>query len=282
MPGVKHISINYEDFMVRPEVERYIPQGSEYEDAKTILKSGHPLLITGMKGIGKSLLAANIARDFKVPRFVFNCSQTVTEDDIIGYFIDLATFADGIVTQAVKASMDYPEGAMLVLEEVNALQPGVAMALHPLLDFNRMLIVKATGETYRVEGTRLFVVATANIGYEGTLPMNPAFKSRFVPLHLPNHTREVRTKIASKFVDSDVAGTLSSVVQGLQEAAKRGEIPDYPSTRELVIAAKLYNAFKDLKKAIIYAFIMPFLHSPTETELVKNVIASSSPTPLGL
>jgi len=290
--GIRHIDVDYSKFMVE-NVEEYIPQGDEYEDVKKILLSGKPVLLTGIKGIGKSLLAANIAKELGIPRFVFNCSQSVCEDDIIGNFVDLGLFADGVVTQAVRAANELGM-AMLVLEEVNAMQAGVAMALHSLLDFNKSLVVKPTGEVYKVNGHgKLLIVATANIGYQGTLPMNEAFKSRFVPVHLPNPKPEMMAKVARKHVaNEEVVNAFVSIVKGLQEAAKRGEISDFPSIRELVTACHLYNTFREspgdaldkkaFEKAVKYAFVMPYASNPSEADLVKSIILSSCPVRVGL
>ncbi|MBW2675665.1 MAG: AAA family ATPase, partial [Deltaproteobacteria bacterium] len=282
--------VDYSKFLVE-NVEEYIPQGSEYEDVKKILLSGKPVLLTGIKGIGKSLMAANIAKELGIPRFVFNCSQSVCEDDIIGNFVDLGLFADGVVTQAVRAANELGM-AMLVLEEVNAMQAGVAMTLHTLLDFNKSLVVKPTGEVYKVNGHgRLLIVATANIGYQGTLPMNEAFKSRFVQVHLPNPKPEMMLRVARKYTDEEVAEAFVSIVKGLQEAAKRGELSDFPSIRELVTACHLYNTFREsggvldkkaFEKAVKYTFVMPYAANPSEADLVKNIIASSCPIRVSL
>lgn len=274
---IKHIYPSDWSQFIPDGLEKYVPQSTELEDAMAILESGRPLLLVGIKGIGKSLLARTIAKKWGIPCFTVNCSLGTSEDDFTGYFVNLGTFADGIVTQAVRCAMETGK-AMIVFEEVNGLQPGVAISLHPLFDFNKTLTIKATGETIPINnGARLYIVATANMGYEGTLPMNPAFKSRFtqIPMFMP--PKRTLLKIAKNTgVPDEVAEAMMNIVLGLQQASQRAEIRDYPSIREMVTACKLYLALGDFSKAVKYAFLSEFLHSKTETELVKNIIQSSS------
>ncbi|MHA1333250.1 MAG: AAA family ATPase [Candidatus Odinarchaeia archaeon] len=284
---IQHVKMDWSKYYVKKNVEEYIAQDSEYEDIKKIVVSGQPVLITGIKGIGKSLLTANLAKELNVPRFVFNCSHSVVEDDIIGSFVDLGLFADGVVTQAVRCANELGS-AMLVLEEINAMQPGVAMALHPLLDFNKSLIVKPTGEVYKLNGNgKLYIVATANIGYQGTLPLNEAFKSRFIQVHLPEPSKEMLEKVAMRYIKNwDVVVGFVSIVIALQQAAAKGEVAEFPSIRELVAACNLYKTFReyvagvDVKaysKAVKYVFVMPYAVNHTEKDFVVNLIHSSSP-----
>jgi ABC-type uncharacterized transport system fused permease/ATPase subunit len=75
--GIRHISTSYENYKVN-KVEKYIGSKQVINDAEMVLKIGENLMLTGDRGIGKSLLTASIAKNWNIPRYTFNCSHGVT------------------------------------------------------------------------------------------------------------------------------------------------------------------------------------------------------------
>lgn len=260
------------------DVEEYIGETEDIEDAKQILEAGENLLLSGDRGIGKSLLAANIAKEWDVPRYVFNCSHGLNESDLIGYYVDFNTFVDGIITQAVKTACN-GEDAMLVIEEINAINPGVSLMLHSLLDFQRQLEIKPTGEVLRLNGAgRLYVVATANIGYEGLFTLNRALHSRFIEkkLRFPNDTILSTILKKSGIQSSHERNTIIGIVKAMKQSYEKGELDDYPTIREM----KQYSVirkFKDVKDAIKLIFFDKFVKSKVSEDVVKNIVKSIVP-----
>ena len=282
----KEIPDKWKPFLVE-EIEEYMEQNNEVEDVTTLLQEG-PVLVTGIKGIGKSLLAANIAKKLKIPRFVMSCSKATDEEDVLGRYVDLGTFVDGVVTKAVRCAQETGY-ALLVLEEVNAMHAGVSFVLHNLLDFNKMLVIPSTGEVLKVNGHgKLFIIATANMGYFGTLPMNQAFRSRFNEIHLSYPSEATQKKILKQHIEEDeVATSIVKAGEALRKAAENHDIPDFPSIREEVMCAKLFKAFsnkgisrgKALSKAFTFTMVK-FAEDDVQRETAKNLIRSASSIPL--
>jgi len=285
-PIKKEIPDKWKPFLVE-EIEEYVEQNSEIDDIITLIQEG-PVLIMGIKGIGKSLLAANVAKKLNIPRFVMSCSKATDEEDVLGRYVDLGTFVDGVVTKAVRCAQE-TGCALLVLEEVNAMHAGVSFVLHNLLDFNKMLIIPASGEVLKVNGNgKLFIIATANMGYFGTLPMNQAFRSRFNEIHLSYPSEATQLTILKKHIeDPEVATAIVKAGKALRKAAENHDIPDFPSIREEVMCAKLFKAFlrkglsraKALAKAFTFTMIK-FAEDDVQRETARNLIRSSSSIPV--
>lgn len=264
------------------EIEEYEGE-QEAEDITVLLQQG-PVLLKGIKGIGKSLLVANVAKKLNLPRFVLSCSKATDEEDVLGRYVDLGKFVDGVVTQAVRCAQEIGY-AILVLEEVNAMHSGVSMVLHNLLDFNKMLVIPSTGEVLKVNGGgKLFIVATANLGYFGTLPMNQAFRSRFNEIYMGFPPTDVQIRILNKHVkDSEIAKSIVAAAEALRKASENRDIPDFPSVREEVMCARLYYAFKAthlsrekaLGRAMVYTMVK-FAEDKVQRATAKNLIKTAS------
>ncbi|MEM1588970.1 MAG: AAA family ATPase [Candidatus Bathyarchaeia archaeon] len=263
---------SWEMFKVKDNIEQYHPQGSEYQQAKLCIELGYPVLLMGPKGVGKSLLTANLARELDVPRFVVNCSASTTGDDLIGSFVDFGTFAPGPVTQACLCAIETGR-AMLVLEEVNGMSPGVALGLHSLLDWNKTLTLP-TGQTLRVnDGAQLIVLATCNPGYAGTMVLNEAFRSRFVEIHIPEPKKPFIVKIAKKFgMDEETSIAAANIIIALREAVIRNELSFAPSIRELGVLAKLLTK-TTFDQAVEIAFLGRY--DGSDLDVAKNLVASA-------
>ena len=260
------------------DVEEYIGEAEDIEDAKQILQAGENLLLSGDRGIGKSLLAANIAKEWNIPRYSFNCSHGLNESDLVGYYINFSTFVDGIITQAVKTACN-GEDAMLVIEEINAINPGVSLMLHSLLDFQRQLEIKPTGEVLHLNGTgKLYIVATANIGYEGLFTLNRALHSRFIEKKLRFPSDSILSKILKKngIESAHERNTIIGIVKAMKQSYEKGELDDYPTIREM----KQYSVirrFKDVRDAIQLIFFDKFVKSKVSEDVVKNIVKSIVP-----
>jgi MoxR-like ATPase len=280
---IKHIDSDWSK-LIPHGLEEYIEQDSEKTDLRLLLASGFPILLLGDKGVGKSLLARKIAEEDKIPVFTFNGSMGVTEDDMLGYMANLGVFIDGIVTQAVKCAQTHGS-AMLIMEEINAIPAGVTMCLHPLLDFVKSLIVRITGEVLNMNGNagKLYIIATANIGTEGTQAMNTAFKSRFgakLYIEFPK-TITFKRILERDSADEEIITTLVNIVNGLRTAYKNSELADAPSIREAVNAVRAFNTFSKqyprtvaFTKACNYTLLEEMKYNSANYDVAKNIIKS--------
>ena len=275
--GIRHISPSSENYRVN-KVEKYIGSKEVIDDAKMILEIGENLMLTGDRGIGKSLLTASIAKNWNIPRYTFNCSHGVTESDLVGYYVDFNTFVDGMITQAVKTACG-GQDSMLVIEEINAINPGIAMMLHSLLDFQHQLEIKPTGEVLKLNGTgKLFVVATANVGYEGLFTLNRALHSRFIEKNLPFPSDKILIEILriNGIKEGDEQQIVIGLVKAMKASYEKGELQDYPTIREMVQYAKI-RRHRTIKDTAYMVFFDKFVKSKVAEDVVKNIMKSLVP-----
>jgi hypothetical protein len=152
------------------------------ECAKDCTQTPVNVLLISETGAGKNHLIRAVAAKLGVPyvRFPFNAG--VTLDGMLGKFLlpeaGRTVWQDGLLTLAAR------HGGIVCLDEINACPNEIAIALHAMLDAERLCVVADKPETFKVAPTTFFV-ATMNPDYAGTRPLNPAFKSRFkLPLTL--------------------------------------------------------------------------------------------------
>lgn len=274
--GIRHISTSFENYKVN-KVEKYIGSKQVIKDAEMVLKIGENLMLTGDRGIGKSLLTASIAKNWNIPRYTFNCSHGVTESDLVGYYVDFNTFVDGMITQAVKTACS-GQDAMLVIEEINAINPGIAMMLHSLLDFQHQLEIKPTGEVLKLNGGKLYVVATANVGYEGLFTLNRALHSRFIEKNIPFPNDNILKEIlkVNGINEVEEQHIVIGLVKAMKASYEKGELQDYPTIREMVQYAKI-RQHRTIKESVYMVFFDKFVKSKVAEDVVKNIMKSLVP-----
>lgn len=149
------------------------------------------MLFEGESGTGKSTAARVIASRCGLPFVAINCSTNIEESDIFGTMIpnpekataDDAEFIwkDGPLTKAIR------NGYVGIIEELGFGRPGVLGKINSLLDESRQIDLP-NGEVLKAH-PNFRLIATTNIGYEGTNRLNKALVNRF--------------EICKKFVDLD-------------------------------------------------------------------------------
>jgi len=262
------------DLRVLPE---YVDYENEMEYVETAMEVS-PVLIKGPAGIGKSLLARTIGAKKQIPVFTVNCHNYTRASSILGKWVLIngtTKWVDGPVVKAVKAANKHGK-ALLIVEELNAMKPGVSIALHSLLDFRKELVLdEKDGEVIRLkEGAKLYVIGTMNPGYEGTFILNPAFKERFVEVELDYPTESEEREIIMKItrVNEEIAEKISKIAAIFREAYKRNEIVREPSPRESVKCAEVYKVCDDLRKAVQYTMVNKCCDTKEEKELCDELI----------
>lgn len=137
------------------------------------------VMLFGPTGPGKtSLVLAYCAAD-QVPLVTVQCHGAVDPNTFWGgLVIDQETGAlkgwqDSEVTEVVR------HGGVLYLDEVNFLPSKVAATFHGLLDKRRQITLLDKGNEVIKAHPHLQVVVAYNPDYEGTRPLNAAFKNRF-------------------------------------------------------------------------------------------------------
>lgn len=88
-------------------------------------------------------------------------------------------------------------GGILLFDEVNFLHPRISAVAHSLLDDRRSVTIPELGNEHVEAHPDLFVVCTYNPDYQGTRPLNEAFKNRFqIKMHYDYDTDVEREVIS--------------------------------------------------------------------------------------
>lgn len=195
----------------------------------TAKQMGHNVLLYGPTGPGKTSLAMAYAASQNMPFGSIPCHGAIEERAFFGGLTSRPSkgggsewfWQDGIVTQIVRY------GGVLLLDEVNFLHPRIGAVLHPLLDKRRQItLLNNGGETINAH-KNLVVIAAYNPNYEGTRPLNEAFKNRFAFQLLMDYEPAIEEELITH-------SSLLVIATKLREAQKKGELETPISTNKLM------------------------------------------------
>ena len=289
--GVKILPVDYRTFLPEREELKYVPQHRELDILEVAMESEQNVLFVGPKGTGKTLCVAYFAQKHNLPIIQFDCSETTKEYHLIGHYTKDVTgnvvFELGILPLAIEvanqAHQHGHDGAILVLEEINALNPHVQKVLNSLLDWRRHVFVKSINKIYRLEnGTKLLIVATMNPSYySGVFELNEDLRSRFIEYYFNYPKEDKELQIITTFVDVDenLARQVIRLANDTRKAYEAGELSYCLSPRDNINLLKLYkallNKFNNHDTALKYALYTVLLNrfdpiqSKQELETVK-------------
>lgn len=154
------------------------------------------LILSGPKGIGKSLSFAAYAAREKLPIVTVDCSEDMRRSNLLGMFImegSETPFILGPLSTAFEIANDHG-ACVLCLEEINALTPQLQKVLNPATDFRKRVEIPEAQCVFQLEPeARLWIVGTMNTAvYGGVYALNEDLKSRFriLPLSYPERKEE--------------------------------------------------------------------------------------------
>jgi hypothetical protein len=127
-----------------------------------------------------------------------------TEDEVVKANSLGLVWQDGPVTDLVR------HGGVLLINEVNFLPERVATVLFGLMDKRRQIVLLDHRGEVIVAHENLFVVADMNPDYEGTRPLNKAFRNRF-PIQL---VFDYDTVVEKKLVPFPALRDFAGMVRG--------------------------------------------------------------------
>jgi MoxR-like ATPase len=252
----RRLSAEQRSMIPRP---RYAPVGHELTSAVTALLYGpggsawEPILLKGPRGTGKSTLADTLGSILMLPVVRITGGVDVNAEWLLGsrtLDYDAAgkqrvIHEPGLLLQAVQ------DGDLLVVEEVNMLQPEVTSLLHSLLDWQRILPVPGVGHVRPPEQFRM--VACMNLNYAGTRSLNEAFKDRFREIKVPYLPENLMAEIIAKNgIDANIAATMAAIFHALTKRVDNEDITDEAlSIRSLIRAGREIEAGFNPKEALL-------------------------------
>lgn len=237
---------------VMPYVSRKINGVKDLEVFRVAHENKKNILLKGPTGAAKTMVATHYAIVNGYFVIKINCSTAADPSALFGRFVPNVDsepeldgdgnpkgapafrWVDGLVADAVRKAVQAGLKVVLILDEINMLDPRLASTLFPLLDSNRELIILDNSETLKVTNDNLLIVATMNPGYRGTKSLNKALTNRFPFIIEWGYDDNVEKKL----IPSDA---LREVVKDLRVEEKEGRIDAPFSTNMMVEFVDNYN-----------------------------------------
>lgn len=232
------------------------------------------ILLQGPTGSGKTKLAEWISHVYQKPMYMINCSVDLDAEAMLGYkTIEYRenephiTFIPGPVIQAMQ------KGHLLYIDEINMAKPETLPILNGILDYRRRITNPFTTEVIQAQ-PGFSVIASVNIGYIGTVPLNEALKNRFISIDVPYLQGEHLTKLLqeqSAQKDAKLIRLLVQLSEDLIFQTTAGQLSeDAASIRALLDAADL-SVYLPVERAIQRA-ITDKLEDQREKAIVHNIV----------
>ncbi|AEF83599.1 ATPase, AAA family [Treponema primitia ZAS-2] len=253
-----------------------------------LIEAGHPILLVGPAGCGKTRLFYDIAQKARKNIYRVNFDGGMTPDAFIGGVrLRSVKNPDGTATQetyflegpVVKAAK---EGAWLLLDEIDKAQPEYAAALHAMIeDIHNPIVLNDDGGKTIKPHKDFRILATANtlgnmedisLGYYGSSPMSAAFKDRFAILQV-DYPPDEPAIINDILHDKDMSTRLVKVAKLVRQAMMDGRLTGSPfSTRRLIALAFAFKCLGDLEMTIELELLGRF--SSAGRSLVESFISN--------
>jgi len=234
----------------------------DFNKVDKIIKSSmfFPTFITGPTGNGKSTMIEQACAKNKREYIRINLNAQSDEDQLIG----TKTLVDGnieIVEGPVLIAMR--QGAILLLDEIDAAEPNNIMCLQSILE-GKPYYFKLKNEIV-VPAVGFNIFATGNTKgrgsddgkYIGTKMLNEAFLERFpVTLEQDYPKPAVEVKIVKNFMEKfgclneKFAETLVKWADAIRKTYDEGGIDDIITTRRLIQIVQSYSIFGDHEMAV--------------------------------
>ena len=202
--------------------------------------------------------------------YTVSCHEDLTARDLTGRYVmkgGEAVWVDGPATMAVR------EGAILYLDEVVEARKDVAVAIHPLTDYRRLLPIEALG--IQLEAPKTFmVVVSYNPGYQSIRKnLKPSTKQRFVALDFdyPPPDKEAQIVATESGLSADVATKLVLLGNDIRSISNI-DLEEGVSTRSLVHAAKLIRRGISPRRACSISIAQSVTDERDEIEAVELII----------
>lgn len=229
-------------FIAEDYVSREYNGHSDFEIMETAMSMGHNVLLYGPTGPGKTSLAMAFAAANNLPFDSIPCHGAIEDRSFFGSVMPQENtsggskwaWQDGPVTRMVR------HGGVLLLDEVNFLHPRIGAVLHPLLDKRRHIkLLGHKGETVNAHSNFL-VVAAFNPDYEGTRPLNEAFRNRWAFQMRMDYDEEIENQLVSHT-------SLMVIAAKLRDRHEAGDL-------RTPVATNMMMEFEDIAESLSFDF----------------------------
>lgn len=260
-----------------PEPEVVMEVDSEWKDKVYVSKSDRKvfetirniaakrhvaIMMIGPSGYGKTSVPQQMAKEWDMEFLRWDCATVRDPEEFFGFrgAQDGSTMDDD--GETIFSKSNFTEviengNAVVVLDELNRIDPYISNILFPLLDHAG----KTSIVGYDIEvGPNTIFVATVNIGYQftGTFTLDTALTNRFTAKVLVGPLpKDIETKIlmARGEISYAQAESVVDLMKGLRALNDSGELSIDASTRVSIQISEMVGAGLTIKEALQYVVV---------------------------
>ncbi len=266
-----------------PQKPFYLPIRDEVEIFERAWAEQIPLLLKGPTGCGKTRFVEYMA--YTLGRraadsadratgvgslYTVACHEDLTARDLTGRYImqgGEAVWIDGPATLAVK------EGGILYLDEIVEARKDVAVVIHPLTDYRRILPLEVLSTQIKAPPT-FMVVVSYNPGYQSIRKnLKQSTKQRFIAIDFsyPPPEKERVIVATEGGVEEQIAHRLVLLGNDIRNISNI-DLEEGVSTRSLIHAAKLIRRGMAAKRSCSIAIAQAITDERDEIEAIEIII----------
>ncbi len=226
----------------------HVLEGGEPEMVMHALAEGESLMLIGDSGTGKSKLIQYLAQETNTPLMAPCGHAEVTVESLLGCMTAVngsTVWQDGVLPEAMK------RGNWLMIEEINAVDPGITKALNEVLD-SRCVTITVAGRPRAVKASDDFRLICAtnppdNPIYKGIESMSFELMDRFdAVVWLDYLSPEKEAEVVAERSGYKDMGKIKKMIEfanGVREGMRKSEIFGTVTTRGLISWAKKAKLF---------------------------------------
>lgn len=256
-------------FYYPPQVKRVFTMADEFAKKDGMIT----LLIVGPSGYGKTMFPKKFAEKTGRNHVRINCAAIRDPEEWLGF----REAKDGTtIFEPSEFARALQQGhSVIVLDEVNRLEPWLHNTLFPLLDDDRATTVH--NQLFEVAPDTIFVL-TLNQGIEftGTFELDQAFVNRVhATIHAgpPPPQHEIEIIMQRTGLSQPNAAQVVKIANKLREVAKRAEADVDCSTRAALRVAQLLPILRNMR-ACFHDVIETASHDPETRKRLTDVLNS--------
>ena len=255
------------------EAPYYLPTGDEIAVFEMCHARRLPLMLKGPTGCGKTRFVEHMAWRLGRPLVTVACHDDLSASDLTGRYLIRGSdtvWLDGPLTRAAR------HGAICYLDEIIEARSDTIVVIHPLTDDRRVLPLDKTGEL--IEAAPGFqLVISYNPGYQhGLKDLKPSTRQRFVALEFAFPAADLEADIVAHEggVERSTAIALVTLTNRLRQLGDRG-LAEVPSTRLIVVAARLVASGIPVRSACRSALLGPLTDDPDLLAAMHDLVAAT-------
>ena len=250
----------------------------ELRDIEVAMNSEKGLLLQGPKGVGKTLRVYEYAYRNKIPIVRHDCSEGTKDTHLKGYMTihnGNSRHEPGVLPHGIETANKYGK-AIILLDEINSLVPGIQKILNPLLDFQRSIVVEYEKKRYSLnKDSKLLICGTMNdVTYAGVNKINEDLQSRVLirKVKYPD-TKDEMNILKTDDIPKNIVNGMLEFANDTRKSHKQGDIEYAISPRDLDNFFEVYRRHSSESDIIDLTFdlvINSKYNTAEEKETVQN------------